>query len=266
MSSDHRAALRHPDRHQAKGKVVVGWCRRPEVSGEFFESLYATLLVDHNRPDPRLLGPGAGFIGLASGPRIVDGRTQIVDSFLGNAAIREAEWLWMLDTDMVFEPDTLYRLLDVADPIKRPIIGALCFAGGYSGEMWPTIYRLVKHDGHSGVERVLDYPRDSLMPVGATGAACLLVHRSVLMAMARPHPAGFGTFPDGTPNPHPWFVEGINNGQSFGEDVAFCMRANALKLPIHVHTGVKIGHVKTHVLDEALFDERQAAGREVHVA
>jgi hypothetical protein len=33
-----------------------------------------------------------------------------------------------------------------------------------------------------------------------------------------------------------------------GEDLTFCMRAAAAGLPIHVHTGIQVGHVKTTVL------------------
>src|SRR5688572_13510720 len=38
------------------------------------------------------------------------------------------EWLLYVDTDMGFEPDAIHRLLAVADPDNRPVVGALCFA------------------------------------------------------------------------------------------------------------------------------------------
>ena len=47
----------------------------------------------------------------------------------------------------------------------------------------------------------------------------------------------------------------IRQGSSYGEDIAFCVRLNHLGIPLHVHTGVHIGHVKTTVLDEAAFEE-----------
>src|SRR5262245_58660550 len=38
------------------------------------------------------------------------------------------EWLWFVDTDMGFEPDSVHRLLEVADSVTAPVVGALCFA------------------------------------------------------------------------------------------------------------------------------------------
>jgi hypothetical protein len=77
--------------------------------------------------------------------------------------------------------------------------------------------------------------------VHATGAAFLLIHRSVLTKMGEIY----------RESPYPWFLEGsVYKGTKFGEDWAFCMRAIEAGFKIHVHTGVKIGHVKPQVLDE----------------
>ena len=47
------------------------------------------------------------------------------------------------------------------------------------------------------------------------------------------------------------FAEVIDDG---GEDLSFCMRANALEIPVHVHTGVKTTHLKHLWLDERIYD------------
>ena len=253
MSSAHRALLRHPDRHRAQGLVAVGWCHPGTVSTRFMESMRNLLIADAARPDPRVLVQGSGYISFQSGPQITAARTAIVENFLTNPLLSEAEWLWMVDADMVIPADTLYRLLDVAHPTERPIVGALCFGGGRSERVFPTIYKAVDHDGAAGVEPVMDYPRDALVKVAATGAACILIHRTVFLRMAQV----FGVI-NGEPNPHPWFTEGVHHGVPFGEDIAFCQRARALDIPVHVDTRVKIGHVKSLVLDEAEFDRRQA--------
>jgi hypothetical protein len=130
--------------------------------------------------------------------------------------------------------------------------------------MFPTVYKSVMVDGHPGVEPERDYPRDALVKVAATGAACILIHRSVLLRMLMPHPNGFGTFPNGDPNPYPWFVEGVSHGRPFGEDIAFCQNAARIGIPTHVDTRIKIGHVKTAELTEAEYDRRRAE-REVLV-
>ena len=57
----------------------------------------------------------------------------------------------------------------------------------------------------------------------------------------------------------PWFIEGSEyKGMAFGEDWAFCMRAKHLGYQLYVHTGVKIGHTKAQVLDEAAYRIYQA--------
>jgi hypothetical protein len=89
--------------------------------------------------------------------------------------------------------------------------------------------------------------------VSATGGACILIHRQVFAAMRRPYPKGFGTLADGvTPNQYPWFSEGLvgPKGQPLGEDVAFCRKARLLGIPVHVHTGITTGHMKSFEITE----------------
>lgn len=215
------------------------------------ESIWATMRADGMRKDP-WFGEHGGTINIISGPRIAETRSQIVDTFLREAAFARAEWLLMVDADMVFTPGDVFDLLEVADPDTHPIVGGLCFAGNL-GTMYPTIYVASRDaDGKLDLDRVEDYPRDAIVKCHATGGAFLVVHRRVLLAMAK----AFRTLDDGTPNPYPWFVEGHTDvhGRPYGEDIAFCMRAGALGFPVHVHTGVKVGHHKSIVLTEELFD------------
>lgn len=209
-----------------------------------------------------------GSIEALTGPRVTEGRSQIVDTFLTNPIYKNVDWLFMIDSDMTFEKDSLCQLLGHAydgDRKAKPrkpkcyIIGGLCFAGGRT-KMYPTLYAGATRKAFDGTDQVVpepvtDYPRNSLIKVMATGAAFMLVHRQVLQHMAKPHPDGFSTDAFGQPNPHPWFVEGLSKGVQFGEDIAFCMRANSLGYPTYVHTGVRTGHIKTLELNEELWDE-----------
>jgi len=229
------------------------------MSSHAAEAFTATMLHDGRRPERerRFVRPGGGTIMVISGPRVAETRSRIVDTFLTSEHLAPAEWLVMIDSDMTFRPEDVFRLLDTAHPTERPIVGALCFAGLSPQTMYPTIYNLVREDdGRFATGQIHDYPRDQVVKVGATGAAFLVVHRRVFEAMLRPHPEGFGTLPNGTPNVYPWFVEGHvdAHGRPFGEDISFCIRANALGFPIHVDTRVKVGHHKGWIMDEALYD------------
>jgi len=73
--------------------------------------------------------------------------------------------------------------------------------------------------------------------VSATGAACLLMHRDALELVRKTSndPAA------------PWFRETSVGAPLalMGEDMTFCLRCQAAGIPVHVHTGVRAGHMKT---------------------
>ena len=75
------------------------------------------------------------------------------------------------------------------------------------------------------------------------GAAFLLIHRTAIKAISE---HGFN-------EAFPFFQETQNGKDPVGEDLTFCLRLAALGIPVHVHTGVKIGHHKSHVITEDTF-------------
>lgn len=241
--------------------LVIGYVHPGVVEGKFASSL-TSLLLDDAR-DGRILKRG-GIIELCSGPRVAEARSQVVDEYL--KAFPNSPWLLFIDSDMTFSPDAVRTLMAAAHPINAPIVGGLCFAGSLEGRIRPVMFRLTSSNGE--MEEIEHYEPNTLMQVGATGAAFLLVHRNVWLTLS----ARFRKIP-GTDveSPYPWFVEGMVNAQGapYGEDVAFCLRANACGIPVHVHTGAKIGHVKPVVLDEALWmreQERRGVGSGAHLS
>lgn len=230
-------------------KVVISWLSPGELRHEFNDSIVGMMFYDRDTNNHI-----TASMSLISSPRVAEARSQLCDAFLKDFSHETAQWLLMLDADMSFPPDLVERLIESALKNEAQVMGGLCFTGN-DARMYPTIYRLVEDDGFTGAEPVIDYPRNAVVKVGATGGACLLIHRNLLSLMTRPWPDGFGTSPSGAPNPYPWFVEGQTNhkGVPFGEDVAFCMRVNALGLNVMVDTSVKLGHVKTRELNEDTF-------------
>ena len=156
--------------------------------------------------------------------------------------------------------DTVERLLAVADPVDRPIVGGLAFAQKSDGagpmyarryRMCPTIYKMHETDNEVGFVPVFDYPRDQVVEVDGTGAACILIHRSVLEKITRESP--YRPFDQVT------LAKGPKGRTEFGEDLSFCIRAKAAGFPIHVDTSVKTTHDKGAVfLDEETYDLQQA--------
>jgi hypothetical protein len=187
--------------------VVIGYVRGSEVSGAFLDSLMDLLGEDGYRTI-------AGTIRVESGPALVAARNQLVRIFMEQF---DSPYLFLIDTDMVFNPDVITRLKAVASP--HIIAGALCF-GWFSGERIakPTLYG-------ENLEQIIDWRPNSLVPVYATGGACLLLHRRVLEAMP---PKPFKQAEDGT----------------WGEDQGFFMNAADAGIKTVVDTGTLVLHDK----------------------
>ncbi len=215
----------------------------------------------------RIVRPGCGYLReRAHAMGVAEARNAITRMALATPA----QWLLWLDTDMGFPATVLDELRDAADPAERPVMGALCFslrtdrttpapyhASRY--EIRPTMLRWAElpadpdsgRQAEAGFTPMMEYPRGAVVPVSATGAACLLVHRSALERVRDrygerwfepiTHPTAG---PGGTPRP-------------FSEDISFCVRLQAVDVPVHVDTRVRTTHDKGGVfLDEVTFAQQ----------
>lgn len=226
---------------KSKGPVVIGWLMAGQSTPGFVSSITRTVAVV-----PQMGVDLIGSIPQTSGPRIAAARNNMATHFLATPA----EWLFMVDDDMTFDADALPRLLEAADRKERPIVGGLAYAAGRDG-YFSTIWTV--NPEHGVPERIDNVPPNKLLQVVGTGAACLLVHRSVFEKM-------FEKYGD---TPWPFFQEAALAGEPVGEDVTFCFRAGELGFPIFVDTGVEFGHEKTVNIDRAFVDMWRAAHRVV---
>lgn len=209
----------------------------------FEESLLG--LVSYDATHGRHLAHDHGRMPIRYG---TDGLPAARNTVAAAVVTSDVDWLLWVDTDMGFAPDTLDRLLAAADPATRPIVGALCFAqrqvahdglGGYRTQPMPTLFDWRSgDDGEPRFASVPMYPVNALMSVGATGSACILIHRSALERIAE---AMGPTWYDRTPG---------TDGKLLGEDISFCVRAAVCEIPVFVHTGVRTTHFKTRWLGE----------------
>lgn len=224
------------------GVVQIAYLHPEHVSHSWFDSMRR--MWDHDRDHGGRIAPKPLNIRCTS-VSIMTARNFATRLFLNRT---DHEWFMFIDTDMGFGDDAVHRLLEVADPIERPIVGGLCFAhmeaeydhiGGYRFTVTPTMYRIGTTT--KGAARFCfygDYPENEVVRVAATGAAFLLIHRSVLVRMQ----AEFG---------ERWWDQFVDeDGDMVGEDMAFCARALKMNIPVHVHTGVKTSHHKYVWLQE----------------
>ena len=232
--------------------LVVGFLHRADSISPLFSRCLRMVLMRDAVTTRRIIGE----LDQESSANISAARCTMVERFLANPA--RPEWLWMVDSDMTFPDDIVDRLLASADHNSRPIMAGLCFGVrplkidgeerfnetmGTPLELFPTLYRL----GPDGMHHLMSYPRDEVLQVSSTGAACLLVHRDVL--------ADEAWRVDG--HPLPWFRESVLHGRICSEDHFFCLKAGSFGYPVHVDTSARTGHVKVFVADEDMFIAQQ---------
>ena len=234
-----------------KDSVAICYISGGQVEHEFSESLLSTMLQYQKR------NPIRAHVTMQSSPRIAQSRCDVVNMFIDET---DAEWLFFVDTDMVWKGKQFAKLYDAARNRGPCVMGALCFTGRPGNEIKPTIYKLVQDETGNTIDFqiVFDFPRDEIIQVGATGAACILIHRDIVEAMREK----FGKLPNGRHNPQPYFTESVMSGNSVGEDIAFCIRTNALGYPIYVDTRTVFGHKKSWILDLETFELDQASRSE----
>ncbi len=205
--------------------AVIGYVHPGTLRAEFCASLLAVCMEGSTRIRT--------VVALESGPNISRARNLIARNFLEDNL---APWLFMCDTDMWFPAGTVDRLI-AAD---KPVIGGLCWSLE-GGERYPTMYELTDpgEGQRAAFRRYQNWPEDTVMQVSATGAACLLIHRDALLEVEK----------SGKDPAAPWFREtAVGPMALMGEDMTFCLRCAAAGIPVHVHTGVKAGHLKTQML------------------
>lgn len=221
----------------ASQAVTVAYVHQNNVTYSWHHSMMEMVGWDLSNHGRIMAG---GYIAMRCGSDgLVQARNQAVRHFLDD---RPADWMFWIDTDMGFAPDTVDRLLEAADAAERPIVGGLCFSlretdpdlmGGWRTAPTPTIFDWA-HDGDkTGFAVRWDYKAETLTQAAGTGSACLLVHRTVFEKIREQ----FGDI---------WYnrVPNTATGQLVSEDLSFCLRAGAAGFPLFIHTGVRTSHMK----------------------
>lgn len=191
--------------------VTIGYLHGATVESTFHDSLMAILQRDRFR--------SIGLLSVEVGPVLVWGRNILARQFLANPKPR---WLLMVDSDMELPLDIIPRLLRHATPQRA--VGALCFAyQSRTRTCTPTMYG-------EGLKTIETWEPGALVPVVATGAACLMIHRNILEKMQQP-----------------WFV--TDPYGRYGEDQGFCGNLRNAGFQLAVDTSTVVGHTKRLIVD-----------------
>ncbi len=155
---------------------------------------------------------------------------------LARQAIKsEADWVLWLDSDMVFGPDLLQRMLKVCTENDIDFLTALCFRR--KPPFTPCLFdRLDKVGRGASYTAIMSVP-DGRFKVGGCGFAGVLMSTDVLMSVA-------SKFDGRMFDP----LEG------FGEDVSFCWRARQCGYDIWCDSEIEMGHVGNCIVTRAYFE------------
>ena len=144
-----------------------------------------------------------------------------------------ADYVLWLDSDMIFEPDTLEKLM--ADMSKDVDI----VSGVYYRRMppfTPVMYSKLEvgEDTNPIWEDMKSVP-DKMFEAAAIGFGCVLMRTSVLMSVFARHLCLFDPL------------------RGMGEDLSFCYRARQCGFKIMVDPTVQCGHVSKTVVDQNFY-------------
>lgn len=155
------------------------------------------------------------------------------DTLATLSVTREFDYVLWLDSDMVFKPDTLIRMMDTLQKNDLDILTGLCFrrVPPYT----PTLFDKLEMDGDTCIHTEFDEIPEELFEVGGCGFACVLMKTDVFLDVQGKFNALFAPI-------------GTN-----GEDASFCMRARECGYKIFCDPKIVIGHVGNIVVDDAFY-------------
>lgn len=210
--------------------VVLAWLPQPMggmqlIHQSFFDSIWALAQTDGGEGGRRVM---AGYV-TAQTSYIAAGREQVIREFMKTDI---GEWLLMLDWDITFTADDVYKLLDyAADDWSKIVSGCYVTWFGADNALRPC-WMSLGPDGEN--IPVTTYDSDAVVPLATVGMGFTLIHRQALELMERAS----------NDDPWPWFGHDAIMGARTGEDVTFCDRARRCGLTVWGHGGVQLGHTK----------------------
>lgn len=155
---------------------------------------------------------------------------------LAQTAIQyEADYMLWLDSDMVFGPDLLERLMKTKKESGADIVTGLYFRR--NPPYTPVIYETLKlaGEGASWTE-FKELPKEPVFPVEGCGFGAVLVPTDVCMSVLAKYGTMFGM---------------VNN---LGEDLSFCIRATECGYSIVCDQTIPLGHVGNMLITKEFYE------------
>lgn len=178
---------------------------------------------------------GDTMVGFEVGSLVYNARNN-----LARQAIKhEADWVLWLDSDMVFNPDLLQRMMKVCTENDIDFLTALCFRR--KPPYTPCLFdRLDKVEKGASYTALLSVP-EGRFQVGGCGFAGVLMSTDVLISVSAKFNGRM-----------------FDPMEGFGEDVAFCWRARQCGYDIWCDSDIEMGHVGQCIVTRSFFEAYEA--------
>lgn len=192
-------------------KILIAVPCMDQVSARFAQSLATLRKV------------GQCTVSFLIGSLVYDSRNKLATL----AVQMEADYILWLDSDMVFDADTLERMMAVLDDHEEiDILSGLYFRRGKP--FTPVLFSKLEANDEGSVDfEELKVVPEELFEIAGCGFGCVLMRTDCLLDIAAKEKGGI------------WFTP-INNA---GEDCAFCLRARREGYRIFCDPSIALGHM-----------------------
>jgi predicted O-methyltransferase YrrM len=225
--------------------IVTAYIHPGTIFQEFSECLLCMTLRESLK-DQRILQNIS-----VSHAYIATSRNEAVKLFLKT----NAEWLLFFDYDMVFNPDFLEQLAEVADE-EHKIVSGLYFNYLRDENLHP-IWLIKNKKGEFCT--IGSIPPNALVEVESVGMGGTLIHRSIFEKMAEVYKN----------EPFTWFGHDMGSEDGIpirlGEDTTFCKRAKDLGFRLFGYSKAQMGHIKTRTITlETALEENKRNRKDIY--
>jgi glycosyltransferase involved in cell wall biosynthesis len=217
--------------HSSKETLTMGWCDGGMVDGRFTEGLLGSSL-------------SASSIGInivsrirVNGNQIGRQRQVLFDNWADNL---KTDWLLWIDSDIVLTPKVLKLLWDTADKNLKPIVAGLYFVSKENENPLPEpIASIFMETGNNyEIEMIQTIPTNKVLKVDLSGFGVVLMHKSIIPKLRLVSPE------------YSLFAEQEGLGKKYvSEDIVFFRNVKKADIPLYVHTGATVQHMKRFSFD-----------------
>lgn len=186
-------------------RILIGIPTKDDIRAETFKSVYDLIIPEGYEADFQY------FYGYA---------VDQVRNLIADWTINGYDYLFAVDHDITFAPDTLVKLL----AHDKPIV-----SGIYRQRLEPPVLEIY-NTNYQNVS--MDFVnQQGLIEIGACGFGCVLVKKEVFAAVG-----------------YPQFIyhQAISHANTFSEDLDFCKKARLKGYSVWCDTTILCGHIGHH--------------------